>query len=109
MAKDGREFPLEKTRNIGIMAHIDAGKTTTTERILFYTGKTHKIGEVHDGAEKQRETFYCEDFGTGCTSAGYGIYCKVVCRRALYYCYTGRRLCKSESEGKFRTFVYPEA
>ena len=45
-----RQYSLQNTRNIGIMAHIDAGKTTTTERILYYTGKTHKIGEVHEGA-----------------------------------------------------------
>ena len=44
-----RSVPLEKTRNIGIMAHIDAGKTTTTERVLYYSGITHKLGEVHEG------------------------------------------------------------
>ena len=47
-----REYPLERTRNIGIMAHIDAGKTTTTERILYFTGITHKLGETHEGASQ---------------------------------------------------------
>ena len=77
---NGREFPLEKTRNIGIMAHIDAGKTTTTERILFYTGKTHKIGEVHDGeatmdwmAQEQERGITITSAATTCHWKGYRI------------------------------------
>ena len=64
-----RKFPLEKTRNIGIMAHIDAGKTTTTERILFYTGKTHKIGETHDGAAQMDWMAQEQERGITITSA----------------------------------------
>ena len=67
MAK--REFPLEKTRNIGIMAHIDAGKTTTTERILFYTGKIHKIGETHDGGAQMDWMEQEQERGITITSA----------------------------------------
>lgn len=64
-----REFPLEKTRNIGIMAHIDAGKTTTTERILYYTGKIHKIGETHDGASQMDWMAQEQERGITITSA----------------------------------------
>ncbi len=64
-----RQFPLQKTRNIGIMAHIDAGKTTTTERILFYTGRVHKLGEVHDGAATMDWMVQEQERGITITSA----------------------------------------
>lgn len=75
-----RQFPLETFRNIGIMAHIDAGKTTTTERILFYTGKTHKIGEVHEGqatmdwmVQEQERGITITSAATTCMWKGYVI------------------------------------
>src|ERR1700751_5873191 len=64
-----RKFSLERTRNIGIMAHIDAGKTTTTERILYYTGKTYKIGEVHEGAAVMDWMIQEQERGITITSA----------------------------------------
>ncbi len=63
------QYSLAKTRNIGIMAHIDAGKTTTTERVLYYTGKTHKIGEVHDGAATMDWMVQEQERGITITSA----------------------------------------
>ena len=64
-----REYPLERTRNIGIMAHIDAGKTTTTERVLYYTGVNYKIGEVHDGAATMDYMVQEQERGITITSA----------------------------------------
>ena len=64
-----RDFSLENTRNIGIMAHIDAGKTTTTERILFYTGRVHKIGETHEGSATMDWMVQEQERGITITSA----------------------------------------
>ena len=64
-----REFSLENTRNIGIMAHIDAGKTTTSERILYYTGRVHKIGETHDGSATMDWMVQEQERGITITSA----------------------------------------
>ena len=64
-----RTSSLEKTRNLGIMAHIDAGKTTTTERVLYHTGKIHKIGETHDGAAQMDWMAQEQERGITITSA----------------------------------------
>ena len=73
-----REYSLQKTRNIGIMAHIDAGKTTTTERILFYTGKTHKLGETHEGGATMDWMAQEQERGITITSAA----------TTCYWCHT---------------------
>ena len=74
---------LNFTRNIGIMAHIDAGKTTTSERILYYTGKTHKIGEVHDGAATMDWMVQEQERGITITSAA----------TTAFWHYNGKKAC----------------
>ena len=75
------KIDLKDTRNIGIMAHIDAGKTTTTERILYYTGKTHKIGEVHDGAATMDWMVQEQERGVTITAAATTCFWKLPRRR----------------------------
>src|SRR5947199_2563684 len=70
-----RTTPLERIRNIGIMAHIDAGKTTTTERILYYTGRTYKLGEVHDGTATMDWMEQEQERGITITSAATTTFC----------------------------------
>ena len=84
-----RQTPIEDYRNIGIMAHIDAGKTTTTERILYYTGKSHKIGEVHDGAATMDWMEQEQERGITITSAATTAYWKG--KRDQYYRYARPR------------------
>ena len=74
----GREYPLDRTRNIGIMAHIDAGKTTLTERILYYTGVNYKIGDTHDGTATMDWMEQEQERGITITSAA-------TCHRFLYF------------------------
>jgi elongation factor G len=69
-----RKTPIERYRNIGICAHVDAGKTTTTERILFYTGVSHKIGEVHDGASVMDWMEQEQERGITITSCRYNLF-----------------------------------
>ena len=77
----GREYPLERTRNIGIMAHIDAGKTTLTERILYYTGVNYKIGETHDGASTMDWMEQEKERGITITSAATTCHWRIITNR----------------------------
>ena len=79
-----RDFSLKNTRNIGIMAHIDAGKTTTTERILYYTGRIHKIGETHEGASQMDWMEQEQDRGITITSAATTAMARSPCKHHRY-------------------------
>ena len=109
-----RETPINRYRNIGIVAHVDAGKTTTTERVLFYTGLSHKIGEVHDGAatmdwmeQEQERGITITSAATTCFWQGMNQQYEHALLASAIRCVSSRRRCDLPGTGRGQTFAAP--